>query len=254
MGAQHTKAVRRSLRSSRPCPDGRHLWGRANRWVRQRGPDGKYPGTPGNLPQADERLENEGIRRGAWWTGARPATTRPCGSTFCSGLSVLRRSKRPSMRSLSTFTDRRATASSPGAIDVNAGDRYCESSELSKPTTEMSSGMRRAVHLDRVHHAGGEHVVQRDDAIGNFDAGIQQRVHGPHAVTTMPHARFDDQPIVEFDAGLLQRLKIALGSAARRNRLSRPGCAPTTATRLAAGRAADTDVARFAPSTFSVAM
>ena len=67
----------------------------------------------------------------------------------------------------------------------------------------------QAVHLNRVHHAGSQHVVQRDDAI-DFDAGIQQRVHGPHTVTTMPHARFDDQPIVEFDAGLLQSLKIPL--------------------------------------------
>ena len=67
----------------------------------------------------------------------------------------------------------------------------------------------QAVHLNRVHHAGSQHVVQRDDAI-DFDAGIQQRVHGPHTIATMPHARFDDQPIVEFDAGLLQRLKIPL--------------------------------------------
>ena len=60
-----------------------------------------------------------------------------------------------------------------------------------------------------MHHAGSQHVVQRDDAI-DLDAGIQQRVHGPHTVATMPHARFDDQPIVEFDAGLLQCLKIPL--------------------------------------------
>ena len=60
-----------------------------------------------------------------------------------------------------------------------------------------------------MHHAGSQHVVQCDDAI-DLDAGIQQRVHGPHTVATMPHARFDDQPIVEFDAGLLQSLKIPL--------------------------------------------
>ena len=60
-----------------------------------------------------------------------------------------------------------------------------------------------------MHHAGSQHVVQRDDAI-DLDTGIQQRVHSPHAIDTMPHARFDDQPIIEFDAGLLQSLKITL--------------------------------------------
>ncbi len=36
------KAVRPSLRSSAHARR-RHLWGRANRWVRQRGPDGNIP-------------------------------------------------------------------------------------------------------------------------------------------------------------------------------------------------------------------
>ena len=48
----------------------------------------------------------------------------------------------PSIRSRNTFTDSRATASRPGAMVVSDGVRYCESSELSKPITEMSSGTR----------------------------------------------------------------------------------------------------------------
>ena len=131
MGARHTQGRSAKLTAERPCPAAAP-WGKSRlngyaRWEKLAGRQAKAQRTRESMGSLVD-----------WRTTSDDATLR---KTFSPGLSAF--GSRPSIRYLSTLTDRRATASSPGAIDVSAGDRYCESSELSKPTTEMSSGMRR---------------------------------------------------------------------------------------------------------------
>ena len=62
-----------------------------------------------------------------------------------------------------------------------------------------------------MHDAGGEHVVERDDAIGH-NARIEQHVHRGLAIHAVPHARRNHKAFVILDPGFVQRLAIALES------------------------------------------
>ncbi len=55
------------------------------------------------------------------------------------------------MRFFSARTNSRATASSPGAIDVSAGEQALgELSELSKPITEMSAKLQAGIWIEGI--------------------------------------------------------------------------------------------------------
>ena len=155
------------------------------------------------------------------------------------------------MRFFSARTDSRATASSPGAIDVSAGDRYCESSELSKPITEMSSGIRRSCIWIECITPEASMSLSATTPSGRTPESSSMFI----AATPSLRCHMIDGTTSAGSNGTP-----ASSSASRypRNRnaaepTSSPGCTPTTATRLHPV-CSRYEVARLAPSTFSVAM
>ena len=171
------------------------------------------PGTPGNSAAGRRTLGERGNRREFGGLGARPATTRDlCGrpSPACRysghGSSMRlehfhRQTGRP-LQVLARSTSAQATGT--------ANRRTVETNH------EMLSGMCK-LHLNRASRRVSC-IVQRDDAI-DFDAGIQQRVHGPATIkhdATCPIS--DDQPMSNSTPASPSALRYLFGSAVRRNR------------------------------------
>ncbi len=193
-------------------------WGRANRWVTQA--DGKSSrGTRRRRRTLERTRESAGVD----WRTTSDDVTLPELSP-----GPLAFGSRPSMRSLSTFTDRRATACKSQHDQHHAGDRSVNRRNCAKPTTEMSSGMCKP-------------VVRIACITPEASMWFSARARTPESNNSMaltPSLRCH-MPIrrpaepIKFDAS---SSSVKIPFVAAQQPTFSPGCTPTTATRRQPGR------------------